>query len=84
MLEKVAVEDLLMMYTNRRVQQCHHIISDMNVDYKEQVVITSIKSGMQCFICQVSSKKRENLCKTQALRIHENMRTQIALQDTEE
>ncbi len=47
-------------------------------------MITSIKSGMQCSMCQVFSEKRENLCKTWALRTYESMRAQITLQETEE
>ncbi len=48
------------------------------------MVITGIKSGMQCFMCQVLPEDRENLCKTWALRIYESTRGQIALQETEE
>ncbi len=47
-------------------------------------MITGIKSEMQCSMCQVTPKERENLCKTWALRTHEGMRAQIALQETEE
>ncbi len=35
----------------------------MSVDYKEQVVITGIKSGMQYSMYQVPLDKCENLCK---------------------
>ncbi len=51
------------MCTDGNVGQCHPIIAGMSVDYKEQVVITGIKSGMQCSICQVTPNERENLCK---------------------
>ncbi len=83
-MEKAAVEGLLMMCADGRVRRCHPIIAGMSVDYKEQVVITGIKSGMQCSMCQVPPEERENLCKTWALRIHESTRAQIALQETEE
>lgn len=42
-----------MMCVDRNVQQCNPIIAGMSVDYQEQVVITGIKSGMQCSICHV-------------------------------
>ena len=53
-----------MIYADGRVQQCHPIIAGINIDYKEQVVMTDIKSEMQYFMCQVSPEERENLCKT--------------------
>ncbi len=46
-------------------------------------MITGIKSRMQCSMCQVPPKERENLCKTWALRTHESTQAQIALQETE-
>ncbi len=69
-----------MMYADGRVRQCHPIITDMSVDYEEQVVITGIKSGMQYSMYQVSPKERENLFKIWALRIYESTGAQIALQ----
>ena len=48
------------------------------------MVITSIKSGRQCFRCQILSEERENLCTIKALRTHKSTRAQIALQDIEE
>ncbi len=83
-MEKAAVEDLLMMCAEGRVRRYHPIIAGLSVDYEEQVVITGIKSGMQCFMCQVPLEERENLCKIWALRIHESTWAQIALQETEE
>ncbi len=56
----------------------------MSVDHEDQVVITAIKSGMQCSMYQVPPEERENLYKTWALKTLENTRPQIALQDTEE
>lgn len=54
----------------------------MSINNKTQVLITDIKSRMQCFIYQVPSKKHENFCKTWALKTYESTQTQIALQDT--
>ena len=42
-LEKDAIEDLLMISADKNVQKCHLIITNINVDYKEPVVITGIK-----------------------------------------
>ena len=52
-----------MICVNWNVRKCHPIIVGMSVDYKKQVMINGIKSGMQCSICQVSPNKRENLYK---------------------
>ena len=83
-LESVAVQGLLMMCKDRNVRQCHPIVASMSVDYEEQVVITGIKSGMQCLMCQVPPKERENLCKMWPKRTHDSTRAQLALQDTAE
>ena len=40
---------------------CHFIITNSTIDYKEQVVITDVKSGVQNTICIVLNCKRENL-----------------------
>ncbi len=50
-LEKAVVEGLLMMCADRSVRRCHTIIVDMSINYKEQVVITGIKAGMQYSMC---------------------------------
>ncbi len=63
-MEKAAVEGLLMICADGRVRRCHPIIVGMSVDYEEQVMITGINLGMQCSMCQVPPKERENLCKT--------------------
>ena len=72
MLEKVVVDNLFMIFIDEHVQQYQPIISDISVDYKEQIVITNIKSGTQCFICKIFLKEYENLCKIWALKIHKN------------
>ena len=72
------------MCANGNLRKCHPIIVSMSVDYEEQVVITSIKSGMQCSMCQVPSNERENLCKKWPKRTHERMLSQLALQNTED
>lgn len=47
-LESVTVENLLMMCEDGNVWQCHPSIASMSVNYKKQMIITDIKSGMQC------------------------------------
>lgn len=61
------------MYINESVQKYHLIITSMSIDYKEQVVIISIKLDIQYFICQISLKKCENLYKTWPIRIHKSI-----------
>ncbi len=56
----------------------------MSVNYEEQVVIISIKLGIQCFMYQVLPKERENLYKIWALKIYKSTRAQIALEEIEE
>ena len=75
------VNGLLMMYVDGNVRKCHLIIAGINVDHKKQVVITGIKSGMQCSRCQVLSNKCENLCKKWPIRTQECTLSQLALQD---
>ena len=83
-LEKAAIDGLLMMCADGNMRKCHPIIAGMSVDYEEQVVITGIKSGMQCSMCQVPPNERENLCKKWPKRTHERTLSQLALQDTED
>lgn len=52
-----------MMCADKNVQQCHPIIGDMSVNYKEQIVIMGIKSGIQCLMCHIPPEKCKNLCK---------------------
>ena len=68
-----------MMCANGNVQKCHSIIASMSVIYEEQVVITGIKSGMQCSMCQVPPNERENLYKKWSKKIYECMLSQLAL-----
>ncbi len=72
------------MCADSNLRQCHSIIAGKNVNYEEQVVITGIKSGIQCSLCQVPPNERENLCKKWPKRKHEHTLSQLALQDTKE
>ena len=75
--EIVAVEDILMIYADGNVWQCHPIIGGISVDNKKQVVITGIKSGMQCSICHVPPEKREIFYKIWLKQTHESICTQL-------
>lgn len=46
-------------------------------DYEEQVLITGVKSGRHCTICQVPSNKREDLLSTWPKRTHSSTKAQI-------
>lgn len=46
-LEKAAIKGLLIRFANKNMQKCYPIIIIININYKQQVVIISIKSGMQ-------------------------------------
>lgn len=83
-LEEAVVKDLLMICANGKIHQYCLIIESISVDYKEQVVITSINWDMQSFIYQVFLKEREKLCKIWALTIHESRQVHIVLQDKDE
>lgn len=61
-------------------RHCYPIIAGFMVDYEEQVLITGVKSGRHCSICQVPPDERENLDKSWDLRTHEYTRAQIRAQ----
>lgn len=44
--EKVIVESMLMICADRNICKYQSIINDINVDYKEQVIIAIIKLGI--------------------------------------
>lgn len=62
------------MYADKNIQQYHSIIVSISVNYDEQIVITDIKSGIQCLMYQVSSKKHKNLYKIWSKKTHNNTR----------
>jgi hypothetical protein len=49
-------------------------------DYEEQVLLTGVKSGRHCTICQVPPSERENLQKRWPKRTHEYTQQLIARQ----
>ena len=44
-------------------QCCYPVFVGLIIDYKEQVLITSVKTNMQCFIYHVLPKEREHVIK---------------------
>lgn len=56
----------------------------MSINYKEQIVIMGINSGMQYSICHIPPEKRKNLCKVWPRQTHEIMHLQFARQNTVE
>ena len=47
-----------MVYANDYIKHCYPIQANLMLDYKEQVLITGIKSNMQCSIYNVLPKKK--------------------------
>lgn len=44
--------------TNRYKKCCYPVLASLIVNYKEQALITSIKTNTQCSICYVLPKKK--------------------------
>ncbi|KAI9750296.1 MAG: hypothetical protein M4579_006529 [Chaenotheca gracillima] len=65
------------------VRRCYPIVAGFMTDYEEQVLITGIKSGRHCSICQVPPDERENLCQEWPKRTHESTQLQIATQSNQ-
>jgi hypothetical protein len=59
------------------MQKYYPIIARMIVNYEEQILITGIKSGQYCSICQVPPKERKNLTGQWDKRTYED--TQVML-----
>lgn len=45
-LENIAVDSLLIICADRNIWQSQFIVAYININYKKQVMITSIKSGI--------------------------------------
>ncbi|KAN0076227.1 hypothetical protein V8E54_006369, partial [Elaphomyces granulatus] len=63
-----------------RYRHCFPIITGIIADYEEQVLLTGVKSGRHCTICQVPPSERENLQKRWPKRTHEYTQQLIAWQ----
>lgn len=55
-LKKEEVENWLIIYADKNIWQYHFIIADININFKEQMIIISIKLSIQYFIYQVFLK----------------------------
>lgn len=79
-LKKISKTEIIMQSADSQYYQCFPIIASFICNYKKQVVITDIKNSMQCIICQVSSKKQENLCCQWLICTHASTQQQIQYQ----
>ena len=65
-------------------KRCYYpILTSVIVDYKEQVLITGIKTNMQCSICHISPQEREKLTKTWPPRTHKSIWSQLEKQEND-
>jgi len=60
-IEKTIKDDINIVGADDLMRKCYFIIIEFMMNYEEQVLITSIKKNQQCFICQISFQKQENL-----------------------
>jgi Plavaka transposase len=80
-IEEAAREGVLIVCADGLTRICFPIIAGFAADYEEQVLITGIKSGQHCAICQVAPKERHRLCQQPSpLRTHQSMQAQIEKQ----
>ena len=76
-LEKLSQTRFAIFCADGYTRHCHPIIAGLMVDYKEQVLITGVKSNNHCTICQVPPSEREHLCKRWDMRTHESTKAQL-------
>jgi hypothetical protein len=74
---------MLVYCADGHIRNCYPIISNIIADYEEQALITGIKSGRQCPICQVQPNQRQNISVISAPRTHEQMQARIEKQGRE-
>ncbi|MCJ1470748.1 hypothetical protein MMC07_009395 [Pseudocyphellaria aurata] len=76
---KHCVQDggILMQCADGQLRKCFSIIAGFICDYEEQMMITGVKSGQHCSICEVPSDERQNLAKKWPTRTHNWTRQQI-------
>jgi hypothetical protein len=79
-IEKLGKKGFNVTCADGYVRLCYPIIAGMTVDYKEQALITRVKSRQHCSICIVLSDKRENLTKVWLVRTYQSMQQQIVRQ----
>ncbi len=62
-IEKLGKKGFNITYIDGYVRLCYSIITRMTINYKEQALITRVKSRQHYSICKVLFNKRENLIK---------------------
>lgn len=62
------------------VRLCFPIICGFSIDYEEQVVVTGVKSGEHCPICEVPPQERQNLRGKWPRRTHASTQARIKRQ----
>jgi hypothetical protein len=72
-IEKLGKEGFNVTYADGYVRLCYSIITRITINYKEQALITRVKSGQYYSICIVPSDKRENLTKVWLVRTHQSI-----------
>ena len=61
-------------------RRCYPIFAGLMVDYEEQVLITGVKTNMQCSICHLPPKERKRVTKKWEFQTHELTWEQIERQ----
>lgn len=52
-------DNIELVYANNHKKRYYPPLANLMVDYKEQVLIISIKTNIQCSICHILLKKKE-------------------------
>ena len=59
--ENLILKKIVVFCVDEYYQHCYSIIINFKINYEKQILITSIKSEIQCNICIVFSRRRQNL-----------------------
>lgn len=79
--ENAILEILIMMCANKNIWTCYSIIASMTVSYEDQIMITSLDSGMYYWISQIPLKKYKNFFQIWLKKTYGNICIKIVLQD---
>ena len=61
-----------LVYVDGYKRRCYPVLAGLMMDYKEQVLITGIKTNMQYSICYIPPKERELVTRFWELRTHQS------------
>jgi hypothetical protein len=81
-IEQLSRDGIQIKCADGHYRNCFPIIAGIMADYEEQALLTGVKSGRHCTICQVPPSEREHLQKKWPIRTHEYMQQLIAKQQT--